>query len=142
MYSASYEITALISRYILIFLCSAVFVRVIFIARASRPNVMIKGNYQIARLTALKTDKTYYLGYDNIIGSSNRCDIQVSGRGIAKIHIQIYRKKNNWMLCTYSSKAVLLNEIKVGGKIEISSNDVIKLGSQSFRFEIEKGGSV
>lgn len=142
MHSASYEITALIARYILVFLCFVVLVRSIFIARASRPNVLIKGNNHIAKLTELHTKRVYYLGYDNIIGASKRCDIQVEGRGVAKIHIQIYKKKNNWMLCTYSRKAVLLNEIKVGGKIRISTNDVIKLGSQRFRFEVSNGGDI
>ena len=141
MHSASYEITALIARYILVFLCFAVLVRSIFIARASRPNVMIKGNHQIAKLTSLESGREYYLGYDNIIGSSQRCDIQVDGRGVGKIHIQIYRSKSNWMLCVYSRKTTLLNEIKIGGKIEISSNDVIKLGAKKFKFETLQEGA-
>ena len=141
MHSASYEITSLIARYILVFLCFVVLVRSIFIARASRPNVLIKGARQIAKLTAVDSGREYYLGYDNIIGSSKRCDIQVDGRGVGKIHIQIYKKKNNWMLCTYSRKSTLLNEIKVGGKIEISSSDVIKLGSRKFKFESLEGGA-
>ncbi len=140
MHSASYEITALIARYILFFLCFIVLIRSIFIARASRPNVMIYNNAQIASLTALGKNRTYYLGYDNIIGSSKRCDIQVATRGVAKIHIQIYKKKNNWMMCAYSRKPTYLNEIKVGGSIPISSNDIIGLGSQKFRFEIAEGG--
>lgn len=141
MHSASYEITALIARYILIFLSFVVLVRSIFIARASRPNVTIKGGRQIAKLISLDSNKEYYLGYDNIIGSSNRCDIQIEGRGVGRIHIQIYKSKNNWMLCTYSRKATLLNEIKVGGKIEISSNDLIKLGARKFKFETLEGGA-
>lgn len=140
MHSASYEITALIARYILILLCLIVLIRSIFIARASRVNVMINGDTQIAKLTELSKNKTYYLGYDNIIGVSKRCDIQVLGRGVGKIHIQIYKKKNGWMLCTYSKKATLLNEIKVSGSIPISSNDFIKLGNQNFKFEITEGG--
>lgn len=141
MHSASYEITALIARYILIFLCSVVLVRSVFIARASRPNVMIKAGRQIAKLTSLDSDKEYYLGYDNIIGSSKRCDIQLEGRGVGEIHIQIYKNKSSWMLCTYSRKTTLLNEIKVGGKIEISTNDVIRLGTRKFKFETLEGGA-
>ena len=139
MHSASYEITALIARYILIFLCFIVLLRSFFIARASRSNVLINDQMQIAKLMEVGNSKTYYLGLDNIIGASKRCDIQVSGRGVSKIHIQIYKKKDNWMLCTYSKKSTLLNEIKVSGSIPISSNDVIKLGSQKFKFEITKG---
>ncbi len=140
MHSASYEITALIARYILIFLCFVVLVRSIFIARASKPNVMIKSNLQEAKLISLSNNKTYFLGYDNIIGSSARCDIHVTGRGVGKIHIQIYKKKTSWMMCTYSRKSTLLNEIRVNGKIEINHNDVIALGSQKFKFEIPNGG--
>lgn len=138
MYSISYEITALVARYILILLCVIVFVRTIFISRASR--LLINNRtIKIASLLCLETNNEYNLGYDTIIGCSNRCDIRISGRGVAKIHIQIYKKKDKWMLCTYAKRATFLNEIKIGGRVEINSRDVIKLGTKRFRFMLPNG---
>ncbi len=142
MHSASYEITALIARYILIFLCGLVLIRTIFISRAMRPNMMKASELNLAKLSYLETDTVFYLGYDNIIGASKRCDVQISGRGVSKIHIQIYKKRDCWMMCTYSKKATYLNEIKISGKIQIESNDVIRIGSQKFKFNESESGEV
>ena len=138
MHSISYEITALVLRYILVLLCAIVFIRSIFISRASQ---MLYSNNKIsiAKLISRDTNNEFYLGYDNIIGTSNRCDVKVFGKGIAKIHIQIYKKKDNWMLCTYTKKLTILNEIKIGGRIQISTNDIIKLGTKEYKFVLLEG---
>ncbi len=142
MYSTAYEITALIARYILILLCAIVLLRTIFIARASRTPIHLDDNSIIAKLIELSSNKEFLLTYDNTIGNSNRCDIQVEGRNITAIHAQIYKKQGNWMLCTYSKNNTLLNEIKIAGRIQINSNDVLSLGGTHFRFILTKGDDI
>ncbi len=142
MHSASYEITSLIARYILVILCGIVFIRTIFISRATRPIIISAEDICIAKLKAYNSEKEYFLGYDNIIGSSKRCDIQILGRSVSKIHIQIYKKRDCWMMCTYSKKSTYLNEIKISGKIKISSNDVVRIGAQKFVFIANEGGDI
>lgn len=138
MHSVSYEITALVARYILVFLCAIVLLRSIFISKVSRINNS-NNNINVAKLVSLDKNSEYCLGYDNTIGTSNRCDIKIIGRGVAKIHIQIYKKQNKWMLCTYAKKHTTINEIKVNGRIEINSNDILKLGARQYRFILNKG---
>lgn len=139
MHSIPYEITSLIVRYILVFLCLVVLVRTIFIFRATKLHSKNSEISYFAKLASIDVNREYHLGYDNTIGQSKRCDVQIHGKDIAKIHIQIYKKKDHWMLCTYTRKTTLLNEIKVGGRIEIHSHDVLQLGNKHYRFLVNKG---
>ena len=139
MYNIPYEITALVARYILILLCALVLVRAIFISRASKMASKHDIEVKIAKLVMIDTAREYILGYDNTIGKSNRCDVQIYGQGAAKIHAQIYKKKEKWILCTYSNKNTLLNEIKISGRIEINSHDILKFGNKDYRFISTKG---
>jgi hypothetical protein len=122
-------------------LCAIVLLRSIFISKASRINNS-NNNINVAKLVSLDKDNEYSLGYDNTIGTSNRCDIKIIGRGVSKIHAQIYKKKDTWMLCTYAKKHTKVNEIKVNGRVEINSDDIIKLGAKKYQFILNTGDNI
>ena len=142
MISASYEITALVARYVLFFLCVIILLRTLFISTTKHRTIKTGDNNGVAKITDIKSGRIYDLGYDCIVGSSKRCDIKIEGRGVSAIHIQIYKQNNHWIICTFSKKPTLLNEIKIGGKEIINTNDIIKIGAKSFQFILPNGDTI
>ena len=136
MYSVPYEITALIARYILVFLSVLVLVRSIVISVSTKDK---KIEQTAAKLVLIGTEKEYYLMTDSTVGSSHRCDVQITGENIAKIHVQIYKRDEKWVMCVHSKKNTLLNEIEVTGRVEINSNDILRFGDNDYRFILLNG---
>ena len=75
----------------------------------------------------------------NFIGSSNKCDISISGdQSISSNHSLILCKKNKlWLRDEMSSNGTFLNneELEPNQSPELSDGDEIKIGNSTFKFK-------
>lgn len=133
MISIPYQITASILRYILIFIVLMVFARAIAL---SKKHVFNEEITELATLVWERRKKEYPLWEDNIIGASNRCDIIIKTKNVSRVHAQIYKKKNEWILCSYAHRPLMVNDITIESRIEISDGDIILLGEAELIFKI------
>ena len=133
MTSVSYQITALVVRYILIAIVLVVFLRAVSLGRRSKTGAPILRGFLIQE----KNGKQYPLGDDNIIGSSPRCDIVLKGRSLAGVHVQIYRKKKRWLLSRYTTNRTEINEVDVNSRVEVHNGDTLQMGSHLFTLQID-----
>ncbi len=135
MTSVSYQITAMVARYILIAIVLVVLIRAISLGSRSKAGAHIMRGFLVSE----RTGKQYPLGDDNIIGSSPRCDIVLRGRSMASVHVQIYRKKERWLLSRYTSSRTEVNEVDVNSRVEVRNGDHLQLGGHLFSLQFDEG---
>jgi sigma-B regulation protein RsbU (phosphoserine phosphatase) len=75
---------------------------------------------------------------ETVIGRSKGLPIRLEGTNISRRHARILRKDDDyWIEDLGSSNGTFLNEKKVAGRTPLTPNDILRIGSYTFRFGSE-----
>ena len=75
-------------------------------------------------------------GRSAVIGSRQGCDVQLSGSAVEPVHAVIFHREGHWHLRDLRSSTGTYVNDELVGQIELKAGDVIRLGKESFRFQV------
>lgn len=124
------ELYALAARYLLPFIMAAVLLRVLFITAREWRTARRARDLTPPPIGSL-TDgagRQYAFGHDSVLGRSRRCDIVLSGEGLAGVHAQIYERRRTVFLQPLARGKVFLNGAVISKRAKLQSGDTVGLG--------------
>lgn len=139
------ELYALAVRYLLPLSMAAVLLRVLFITAREWRTARRARDLTPPPIGSL-TDgagRQYALGHDSVLGRSRRCDIVLSGEGVAGVHAQIYERRRTVFLQPLARGKVFLNGAALSRRAKLQSGDTVGLGETSLTvslYDSDPGG--
>lgn len=135
MNTETYNIFAMILRYVFVIVCFLVFVQAILESKKSRHN---SSSLFLTSLEWRKGKIIYDLGQDNIVGRANKCDIVIKSYKVERIHGKIYLDSDEWIVSPYKKAKISVNKLLVEDKALLQDGDKISFGKESVIFHVNE----
>lgn len=94
------------------------------------------------RLVCLTDGREYSVGGSSVIfGREAGCDIVVSGKDVSRRHAEILPTAKGYVLIDHSTNGTFVNDERIPGQRLLARGDVIRIGTDEFRFYADQGSS-
>jgi len=92
------------------------------------------------RLVCLTDGREYTIGGASVVfGREAGCDIVVSAKDVSRRHAEILPTAKGYVLIDHSTNGTFVNDERIPGQRVLARGDVIRVGTDEFRFYAEQG---
>lgn len=86
------------------------------------------------RLVCLTDGREYAIGEAVVFGREASADVVVSGQDVSRKHTEITHRGGQYILIDHSTNGTFVNGLRIGADRVLARSDVIRIGTEEFRF--------
>jgi predicted component of type VI protein secretion system len=86
------------------------------------------------RLVCLTDGREYAIGDAVVLGREASADVVVSGQDVSRKHAEIIHRGGQYSLTDHSTNGTFVNGLRIGADRVLARSDVIRIGTEEFRF--------
>ncbi|TFG51843.1 MAG: FHA domain-containing protein [Gemmatimonadales bacterium] len=99
-------------------------------ARAPAPEWTAEGG----RLVCLTDGREYPIEDSVVLGREASADVVVTGQDVSRKHAEIVYRGDQYVLTDHSTNGTFVNGLRIGADRTLARSDVIRIGTEEFRF--------
>lgn len=86
------------------------------------------------RLVCLTDGREYPIGDSVVLGREASADVVVTGQDVSRKHAEIVYRDDQYVLADHSTNGTFVNGLRIGADRILARSDVIRIGTEEFRF--------
>jgi len=86
------------------------------------------------RLVCLTDGREYPIGDSIVLGREASADVVVTGQDVSRKHAEIVYRDDQYILSDHSTNGTFVNGLRIGADRILARSDVIRIGTEEFRF--------
>jgi pSer/pThr/pTyr-binding forkhead associated (FHA) protein len=86
------------------------------------------------RLVCLTDGREYPIGDSVVLGREASADVVVTGQDVSRKHAEIVHRDDQYVLSDHSTNGTFVNGLRIGADRILARSDVIRIGTEEFRF--------
>jgi len=86
------------------------------------------------RLVCLTDGREYPIGDSVVLGREASADVVVTGQDVSRKHAEIIYRNDQYILADHSTNGTFVNGLRIGADRILARSDVIRIGTEEFRF--------
>ncbi len=98
--------------------------------RAPAPEWTAEGG----RLVCLTDGREYPIGDSVVLGREASAEVVVTGQDVSRKHAEIVYRDDQYVLADHSTNGTFVNGLRIGADRILARSDVIRIGTEEFRF--------